>query len=121
MSTETIATQNEILRGVVGSTAHGTGLDGQEDRDEMGVFIEPAANVCGLNSVDHYIYRTAGEGNRSGPDDAVCALAWSRSPRRSRSSRTPSVACARWSMAARSSPTATASTSFWSRPTSSTG
>lgn len=74
MSAQTVALKNEILRGVVGSTAHGTGLDGQEDRDEMGVFIEPAANVCGLNSVDHYIHRTAGEGNRSGPDDLDLTL-----------------------------------------------
>ena len=60
---------NTILRGVVGSTAHGTGLDGHEDRDEMGVFVEPRAAVCGLSPIDHYIYRTQPEGVRSGPGD----------------------------------------------------
>jgi hypothetical protein len=28
--------------------AHGTAIDGQDDRDEMGVFVEPPENVCGL-------------------------------------------------------------------------
>ena len=64
-----IALENEILRGLVGSTAHGTGLDGHEDRDEMGIFIEPPEYVCGLSPMDHYLFRTAPEGQRSGPDD----------------------------------------------------
>ena len=64
-----IAFDNEILRGVVGSTAHGTAVDGQDDRDEMGVFIEPPENVCGLTPCDHYIYRDKPEGVRSGPGD----------------------------------------------------
>ena len=64
-----IAENNEILRGVVGSTVHGTAISGQDDRDEMGVFIEPEVNVCGLQSCDHYIHRTQPEGVRSGPGD----------------------------------------------------
>lgn len=64
-----VAQENEILRGVVGSTAHGTAIAGQDDRDEMGIFIEPPAQVCGLQSVDHYIFRTQPEGVRSGPGD----------------------------------------------------
>lgn len=74
MSAQTVAFENEILRGVVGSTAHGTGLDGQEDRDEMGVFVEPAIHVCGLNSVDHYIHRDQPEGVRSQPGDLDLTL-----------------------------------------------
>lgn len=69
MRTEQIVEDNEILRGLVGSTAHGTGLDGHEDRDEMGIFIEPQEHVCGLTSLDHHIYRTQPEGVRSGPGD----------------------------------------------------
>ena len=64
-----IATKNEILRGLVGSTAHGINIVGQDDRDETGVFIEPPENVCGLSPVDHYIYRTQPDGVRSGPGD----------------------------------------------------
>jgi uncharacterized protein len=64
-----IALGNEILRGVVGSTAHGAGIDGEEDRDEMGIFIEPPERVCGWRSIDHYIYRDKPEGARSEPGD----------------------------------------------------
>jgi predicted nucleotidyltransferase len=64
-----IAVRNEILRGLVGSTCHGTAIDGQDDRDEMGVFIEPPANVCGLESCDHYIQRDQPDGVRSQPGD----------------------------------------------------
>ncbi len=64
-----IALDNEILRGVVGSTTHGTAIEGQDDRDEMGVFVEPPEYVCGLTPCDHYIYRDQPEGVRSQPGD----------------------------------------------------
>lgn len=64
-----LALTNEILRGVVGSTAHGTALEGTDDRDEMGICIEPPEYVMGLNNFDQYIYRTQPEGVRSGPGD----------------------------------------------------
>jgi predicted nucleotidyltransferase len=74
MSSKEIAFENIILRGLVGSTAHGTGIDGQEDRDEMGIFVEPPEAVCGLTPVEHYIYRTQPEGVRSGPGDLDLTL-----------------------------------------------
>lgn len=64
-----VALSNEILRGVVGSTSHGTAIEGQDDRDEMGIFIEPPAKVCGLTSCDHYIYRDKPDGVRSEAGD----------------------------------------------------
>lgn len=67
--TRALAYGNEILRGVVGSTAHGTALEGHDDRDEMGVCIEPPEYVCGLSLFEQYIYRTQAEGVRSGPGD----------------------------------------------------
>jgi hypothetical protein len=69
MSARELALANEILRGVVGSTSHGTAIEGQDDRDEMAVFIEPPANVCGLTPCEHYIYRDQPEGVRSQPGD----------------------------------------------------
>jgi uncharacterized protein len=69
MTAERIALDNEILRGVVGSTTHGTAIEGQDDRDEMGVFVEPPENVCGLTPCDHYIYRDQPEGVRSQAGD----------------------------------------------------
>jgi uncharacterized protein len=74
VSARSIALGNEILRGVVGSTAHGTAIEGQDDRDEMGVFIEPAENVCGLASCDHYIYRDKPQGVLSEAGDLDLTL-----------------------------------------------
>lgn len=74
MTAREVALDNEILRGVVGSTAHGTAIEGQDDRDEMGVFIEPPEYVCGLTPCDHYIYRDAAEGERSKPGDLDLTL-----------------------------------------------
>jgi predicted nucleotidyltransferase len=64
-----MALQNDILRGVVGSTSHGNAIEGQDDRDEMGVFVEPPDYVCGLTPCDHYIYRDKPEGVRSEAGD----------------------------------------------------
>jgi uncharacterized protein len=69
MSVRDIALGNEILRGIVGSTSHGTAIEGQDDRDEMGIFVEPASNVCGLVPCEHYICRDQPEGMRSQPGD----------------------------------------------------
>ena len=41
--------ETTILLVEVGSTAHGTGLPGGEDHDEMGVVIEPPEAVFGLD------------------------------------------------------------------------
>lgn len=74
MSAREVAFENEILRGVVGSTAHGLNIDDQSDRDEMGVFIEPPQYVCGLSPCEHYIHRDKPEGVRSEPGDLDLTL-----------------------------------------------
>jgi predicted nucleotidyltransferase len=65
-----IADDNEILRVLVGSGVHGIAIEGTDDRDEMGVFIEPPEHVLGvgypMNTLTH---RTQPEGHRSGPGD----------------------------------------------------
>jgi hypothetical protein len=66
----TVARAGEILRTVVGSGVHGIAIAGTDDHDEMGVFIEPPAQILGLRSpTDHYVFRTQPEGARSGPGD----------------------------------------------------
>jgi uncharacterized protein len=61
---------NVILLCEVGSTAHGTGLPGHEDRDEMGVVVESPQEVLGLGSgFGTRVYRTKPEGVSSGPGD----------------------------------------------------
>lgn len=69
MDAEGIARQGTILRCLVGSGLHGTAVEGQDDRDEMGVCIEPPEYVIGLQRFEQYIYRTQPEGVRSGPGD----------------------------------------------------
>lgn len=63
--------ETTILLVEVGSTAHGTGLPGGEDHDEMGVVIEPQEAVLGLDpgGFTTVMQRTQPEGTRSGPGD----------------------------------------------------
>lgn len=59
-----------ILLVEVGSTAHGTGIPGGEDRDETAVFVESEYQVLGLGEgARNQMYRTQPEGVRSGPGD----------------------------------------------------
>lgn len=71
MTAELIAKRGTILRGLVGSTVHGVTQDAHDDRDEMGVAIEPPEYVVGLAQFEQYEYRTQGVGSgvRSGPGD----------------------------------------------------
>ncbi|BCP41411.1 hypothetical protein MINTMi27_15040 [Mycobacterium intracellulare] len=64
-----IAEKNTILRTQVGSGLHGVIVEGHDDRDEMGICIEPASCVIGLEKFEQYQYRTQPEGVRSGPGD----------------------------------------------------
>ena len=64
-----IAERGTILRCQVGSGVHGTAVEGQDDRDEMGMCIEPPEYVIGLGSFEQYIFRTQPEGERSGAGD----------------------------------------------------
>jgi uncharacterized protein len=74
----TIVESSTILRGTVGSTVHGLHHGGQDDRDEMAIFVEPPEFALGLrlarsgrtwNRFEHYVERTQPEGARSGPGD----------------------------------------------------
>jgi hypothetical protein len=74
-----IVDRGTILRATVGSTVHGLHHGGQDDRDEMAVFIEPPEYLLGLARArgirgglygfEHYVERTQPEGVRSGPGD----------------------------------------------------
>ena len=48
MKTNAIVEATTILRGTVGSTVHGLHHGGQDDRDEMAVFVEPPEFLLGL-------------------------------------------------------------------------
>ncbi len=86
---ESIARRGCILRGIVGSTVHGLSNPGTDDRDEMGVCVEPPEYVAGLRPFEHWVFRTQPEGVPSGPGDLdltiyglrkYCRLALKRSP-----------------------------------------
>lgn len=64
-----IARERCILRGLVGSTVHGLSNPGTDDRDEMGVCVEPREYVLGLRRFEHCVARTQPEGAPSGPGD----------------------------------------------------
>ena len=64
-----VAQDNCILRGLVGSTVHGLSNPGTDDRDEMGVCIEPPEYILGLRRFEHCVARTQPEGRPSGPGD----------------------------------------------------
>jgi len=79
MEERTLVEQGTILRATVGSTVHGLHHGGQDDRDEMAVYIEPPEYLVGLARApkirgglygfEHYVERTQPEGVRSGPGD----------------------------------------------------
>lgn len=69
-----LAEQGTILRVQVGSGVHGISISGTDDRDEMGVCIEPPEYVLGLKRFEQYEHHTAWERegglrNRSGHGD----------------------------------------------------
>lgn len=70
MNPRDIAEPNTILRGLVGSTVHGLSVSDQDDRDEMGICVEPWEHLFGLRErFEQWVFRTQPEGARSGPGD----------------------------------------------------
>lgn len=79
MESRELVERGTILRATVGSTLHGLHHGGQDDRDEMAVFIEPPKYLLGLARArgirgglygfEHFVERTQPEGVRSGPGD----------------------------------------------------
>src|ERR1051326_4883841 len=79
MDSAEIVERGTILRATVGSTVHGLHHGGQDDRDEMAVFVEPPEYLLGLARArgirggmygfEHFVARTQPEGVRSGPGD----------------------------------------------------
>lgn len=59
-----------ILRTVAGSGALGIAVEGTDDRDEIGIYVEPLTTVLDWHTPEKaYVYRTQPEGSRSGPGD----------------------------------------------------
>jgi hypothetical protein len=74
-----IAEHGLIVRTTVGSVVHGLSNPGTDDRDELGVCVEPPEYVLGFRRFGHFVYRTQPEGHPSGPGDldlTVYLTAW---------------------------------------------
>jgi uncharacterized protein len=58
---------------VGGSELHGAKIKDTDDLDIYGVYLEPPELVIGLDKQDFYVWSTAGDDRRNGPDDIdVC-------------------------------------------------
>ena len=58
---------------VGGSELHGAKVKDTDDLDIYGVYLEPPELVLGLDKQDFYVWSTAGNERRNGPDDVdVC-------------------------------------------------
>lgn len=90
--------ESTILLVEVGSTAHGTGLPGGEDHDEMGVLVESPEQVLGVNDRGFatVMQRTQPEGARSGPGDTDRTLHSLRRFIRLAATGNPSILMAMW-------------------------
>jgi uncharacterized protein len=62
-----------IMTFIGGSQLHGAKLNGRDDTDWYGVFIEPPERVLGLDEFPHYVYTTGGQPGGNQPHDVdVC-------------------------------------------------
>jgi uncharacterized protein len=59
---------------VGGSELHGAKVYGTDDLDIYGVYVEPPELVLGLESLPHFVWSTAGDDRRNGPNDVDITL-----------------------------------------------
>ncbi len=59
---------------VGGSELHGAKVGATDDLDIYGVFIAEPADVLGLNPTEHFVWSTASDDRRNGPDDVDITL-----------------------------------------------
>lgn len=87
-----------ILMVEVGSTAHGTGIDGGEDHDQMAIVVESPAQLMGLDESGFktVMQRTQPEGSQSGPGDIDRTLHSLRRFLRLAASGNPSILMTMW-------------------------
>lgn len=57
-----------------GSELHGAKVEGTDDLDIYGLYVEPADNVIGLFPHEHFVWSTSGKDKRNGPEDIDITL-----------------------------------------------
>jgi predicted nucleotidyltransferase len=59
---------------VGGSELHGAKVHSTDDLDIYGVYVEPPEMILGLESMPHFVWSTAGDDRRNGPNDIDITL-----------------------------------------------
>lgn len=66
---------NEVIHLFIGgSELHGAKLQGTDDHDIYGVYIEPPEKMLGLSTDEHFVWSTSGTERRNGPGDVDVTL-----------------------------------------------
>src|SRR5580700_1828829 len=64
---------NLITAFIGGSQMHGAKLEGTDDTDWYGVYLELPERILGLDADEHFVYTTGGKRGGNGPGDVdVC-------------------------------------------------
>jgi uncharacterized protein len=66
--------ENIILLFEGGSKLHGAKLDGTDDTDWYGVYVEPPEKILGVDSFEHFVYTTGSQRGQNKPDDIDITL-----------------------------------------------
>jgi uncharacterized protein len=66
--------ENVIFLFEGGSKMHGAKLEGTDDTDYYGIFLEPPHLVLGIDQYQHFIHTTGGKRGGNGPDDVDVTL-----------------------------------------------
>lgn len=71
--------ENLIHLFIGGSELHGAKVGSTDDLDIYGVFLEPPHLKMGIDRFEHYVWSTAGNERRNGPDDVdVTLYSWTK-------------------------------------------
>lgn len=57
-----------------GSELHGAKVQGTDDMDIYGLYVEPPWYVIGLDKFEHFVWSTSGQHERNGPEDVDITL-----------------------------------------------
>ncbi len=66
--------ENALLLIEGGSKLHGAKLEGTDDTDWYGLYVEPAEIALGLEEFEHFVYSTGGRPGGNGPEDVDLTL-----------------------------------------------
>lgn len=61
--------QETIHLFVGGSALHGAKVEGYDDLDIYGVYVEPPEKIIGVDSYEHFVWSTSGNDQKNGKDD----------------------------------------------------